>query len=91
MLKIHTGSRAQLVNLRAGLALGFSRLIGWLTNDITLTREELRGLMDELLVSDQPPAGKTRLEDWLREHGKDLGKYYVSELKRNYIKYKTPK
>jgi len=91
MLKIHTGSSARLVKLPAALALGFSRLVGWITQDITLTSEELHGLMDEMLVSEHPPAGKTRLEDWLKEHGKELGKSYVSELKRNYLPYKPHK
>ncbi|OGO32155.1 MAG: epimerase [Chloroflexi bacterium RBG_16_54_18] len=91
MLKIHTGSTARMVYLPAALALGFSRLVGWITHDITLSSEELRGLMEELLVSEQPPAGQTRLEDWLKEHGKELGNSYVSELRRNYLPYNTHK
>lgn len=91
MLKIYTGSSARLVRMPAALALGFSRLVGWITQDITLTSEELSGLMDEMLVSNHPPTGKTRLEDWLKEYGKELGKSYVSELKRNYLPYKTHK
>lgn len=84
LLKQHCGSLAPLVNLPTGLALGFARLVGRLVRDVTLTPEELQGLMDELLVSRQPPYGQTRLVDWLIEHGRELGLRYVSELRRNF-------
>jgi NADH dehydrogenase len=38
--------------------------------------------MAGLLYTESPPAGKTRLTDWLRENGRDLGLRYSNELKR---------
>ena len=35
-----------------------------------------------LLAVDAPPAGKTRLTDWAREHAATLGTRYASELAR---------
>jgi nucleoside-diphosphate-sugar epimerase len=58
------------------------KLIGKLVGDVTITREEIQGLMGELLYVDAPPAGKTRLTDWLKERADTLGKKYTSEMAR---------
>ena len=68
--------------LRVGLAL--TGLVGLLMRDMALTRDEVVGLMDGLLTSDEPPTGTTRLSDWLADNGDGLGRRYVSELRRNY-------
>jgi len=57
-------------------------LIGKLVNDVTITRDEIDGLMGDLLYVDSPPAGKTKLTDWIREHADSLGRKYTSELAR---------
>ena len=67
---------------RVGLAL--TGLVGLLMRDMALTRDEVEGLMDGLLTSDEPPTGTTRLTDWLEENADGLGRRYVSELRRNY-------
>ena len=61
-----------------------SRLIGRLVNDVMLTREEVDGLMANLLVSKNPPAGKTRLSEWLAENADKVGARYASELGRHF-------
>ncbi|MCA9895152.1 MAG: NAD(P)H-binding protein [Anaerolineae bacterium] len=58
------------------------QVIGWLVNDVTITRPEIEGLMADLLYVDSPPAGETRLTDWARQHADTLGKRYASELAR---------
>lgn len=50
-----------------------------------LTPDELAGLMENLLVSAQPPRGQTPLTRWLRENREQVGKVYASELKRHYL------
>lgn len=57
-------------------------LIGTLVNDVMITRDEIAGLMDDLLHVDAPPAGRTRLTDWAAEHASTLGRRYTSELAR---------
>ncbi len=47
-----------------------------------ITHEEIKGLMADLLHVDSPPAGTTRLTDWIREHADSLGRKYTSELAR---------
>lgn len=58
------------------------QVIGWLVNDVTITRPEIEGLMADLLYVDSPPAGTTRLSDWARQHADTLGKHYANELAR---------
>ena len=57
-------------------------MIGWALRDVLLTREEIAGLMANLLVTNSPPAGTTKLSDWAREHAATLGMHYASELAR---------
>lgn len=57
-------------------------LVGKLVGDTVVTREEIAGLMQNLLVTDSPPAGHTKLTAWAREHAATLGSKYASELAR---------
>jgi len=57
-------------------------LIGRLTGDVTITREEIAGLMADLLYADAPPTGQTRLTDWARANADTLGVRYANELAR---------
>ncbi|HSS92864.1 MAG TPA: NmrA family NAD(P)-binding protein [Candidatus Dormibacteraeota bacterium] len=60
------------------------RVLGRFVKDVILTPQELAGLMDELLVSHEPPRGRARLDDWLLTSADDLGKHYASELDRHF-------
>ncbi|MEJ2556399.1 MAG: epimerase, partial [Anaerolineae bacterium] len=80
--KVH--SRARIIHLRPGLALFLSKLISYAVNDVVLTRDEVEGLMANLLISSDPPNGETRLSDWLDEHAHSVGTRYASELGRHY-------
>lgn len=57
-------------------------ILGKIVGDVMITREEIEGLMANLLSVDSPPAGNTRLTDWIREHADALGRHYTSELAR---------
>ncbi len=57
-------------------------LVGRLVRDVLVTRDEIRGLMAELLYTDSPPVGTVRLTDWARLHADTLGARYKSELAR---------
>ncbi len=59
-------------------------MIGALVKDVVLTRDEVDGLMANLLVTDSPPTGTTRLSEWLRDHADSVGTQYASELNRHY-------
>ena len=57
-------------------------ILGKLVGDVMITREEIEGLMADLLSVDSLPAGSTRLTDWIREHADALGRHYTNELAR---------
>ena len=84
IIHAQVGSHARVVSLPPGLALSLSRLVGMVVNDVVLTRDEVNGLMDNLLVTNSPPAGKTRFSEWARENVQFLGTKYASELERHY-------
>lgn len=65
-----------------GIACG--KLIGFALGDILLTSDELRGLMSNLLTSDQKPNGTIKFSDWLKENRDLLGAMYSSEIKRHF-------
>jgi uncharacterized protein YbjT (DUF2867 family) len=78
------GRGRPLVHLPVVVALAIARAIGLLVHDVVVTREELGGLMADLVVSDSPPAGEIKLTEWIREHAGTLGRTYSSELNRNF-------
>jgi len=80
------GRRVRLLHVPPWLAHGCTRILGRLVHDVMLTREEIDGLMADLLASHQPPTGSTLLSEWLREHRDSIGMEYASEVARHYRK-----
>ncbi|HWH24533.1 MAG TPA: NAD(P)H-binding protein [Candidatus Limnocylindria bacterium] len=78
------GRRARLVHLPPALILGSARLIGFAVRDVVLTRDEIRELMESLLVSSDPPTCPTSFSDWVQRRGAELGRRWSSELARNF-------
>ena len=78
------GKRPWLLKVPAETALGLSRVLGLLLRDTMLTRDEVKGLTDNLLVSPEPPLGTASLSAWLQEHADALGRRYASEVARHY-------
>jgi uncharacterized protein YbjT (DUF2867 family) len=76
------GRPRTLVNVPPGMGCWFGRLLGWFKHDIFITREEIRGLMSELLHVNTPPTGKTPLTAWMKKNAATLGLRYASELDR---------
>lgn len=76
------GKRRPIVSIPPGAGYLMTSLLGKFVGDVIITREEIRGLMSNLLCTDSPPAGETRLTDWARKHAGELGYRYSSELAR---------
>jgi len=74
----------RLVHISPSLGILLGRLIGFGLGDVVLTRDELKGLMDELLTSKQAPNGTTRFSVWLESNWDKLGSSYSSEIKRHF-------
>jgi NADH dehydrogenase len=76
--------RTRIVHASPRAARGLTGVLGKLVNDVVLTRDEIEGLMADLLVTSSPPAGPTKLGDWLAENAQDVGRRYASELARHF-------
>jgi nucleoside-diphosphate-sugar epimerase len=77
-------SRAKIVRVNPRLALFLTRLIGYAVKDVVITKDEIQGLMSNLLVSESPPTGQARLSDWLEQNADRVGANYISDLQRHY-------
>jgi NADH dehydrogenase len=76
--------RPRILHLPSRLTLAAGSAVGLLVRDVMLTRQELEGLMEELLVSKDEPRGTRRLDDWLLRSTDSLGRSYASELSRHF-------
>jgi NADH dehydrogenase len=76
------GKRRPIISVSPALGYLAGAVISRLVGDVFITREEIAGLMANLLYVDAEPTGTTRLTDWARTHATTLGMSYVSELAR---------
>ncbi len=76
------GVRRWIVSVPPWMGYLVGRVLGYIMGDVLITREEIEGLMANLLYVDAPPAGRTKLTDWIKEHAATLGVSYRSELAR---------
>jgi len=76
------GVHRPIVSVSPGAGYLAARLLSAVVRDVVLTREEIAGLMADLLCTDSPPAGTTRLTEWAAAHAGTLGRRYASELAR---------
>jgi len=84
MVREATGSRSAIIPLPSLVAYLAGKIMGPFVNDVIITRQEMAGLMEGLLVSWEGPSCSTRFSDWLSEHSMELGRSYRSELKRHF-------
>ncbi len=76
------GKRRPLISVSPLVGYLAGWILGKCVGDVMITREEIKGLMDDLLYVDSPPAGNTTLTGWMQEHADSLGRKYTSELAR---------
>ncbi len=81
------GSRSLVVHVPAVLGLWLGRALGLFVRDVLVTRDELRGLRRNLLVSQDEPRGEISLRDWLERNRDSLGMRYLSELGLHYRRH----
>jgi uncharacterized protein YbjT (DUF2867 family) len=84
LIAAKVGRPVRIVRVPAHLAYLCTRLAGLMMRDVVLTWEEYKGLMSNLLAPQGPPAGETRLSQWLSENREQIGRHYASELARHY-------
>lgn len=76
------GKPRPIVSVPPAVGYLVGSVLGKLVGDVMITREEIEGLMADLLHTNSPPAGETKLTDWAQAHADVLGQRYASELAR---------
>jgi len=76
------GVKRPIVSVPPSIGYVAALLLGLFVSDVMITRDEVEGLMTDLLVTSSPPTGSIRLTDWAQKHAATLGKHYASELAR---------
>lgn len=79
------GVRRPIVSVRPRIGYIAASIIGKIIGDVVITRDEIQGLMADLLYVGCPPTGTTRLTQWLKENADSLGRHYANELARRTI------
>ena len=78
------GARTLFVHVPQDIALAAAAVIGRAVGDVLVTRDELKGLMAELVTEEGPATGSRRLSEWLVQNEKLVGRRYASEVSRHY-------
>ena len=83
-IAIAVGRRPRFVYMPPRLTLLAGDIVSAYVRDVMLTRQELQGLMEELLVSHEKPRGTRRIDNWLLSNADIIGRSYASELDRHW-------
>jgi nucleoside-diphosphate-sugar epimerase len=81
-IRHYLGVRRPIISVPPLVGYWVGQVLGALVQDVLITQEEIAGLMANLLYVDSPPAGTTRLTEWLQKNATTLGRRYTSELGR---------
>ncbi len=76
------GKPRPVVIIPRDLGYFFGSIVGRVIGDVTITHDEIEGLMADLLYTESTPVGRTKLTEWAREHATTLGMHYANELAR---------
>lgn len=76
------GLRRRIISMTPSVGLAACKMLGWLVKDVVITKEEVKGLMEERLYVESPPLGQTRLSAWVWQNRERLGLHYTSEIAR---------
>lgn len=83
-ISIAVGRRPRFVYTSPRLTLWAGKIVQWRMRDVMLTKDELEGLMEDLLVSHEKPRGTRRMDNWLLTNAETIGRTYASELDRHW-------
>ncbi len=83
------GQPRPIISLPPAVGYAAGWVISKFVGDVMITREEIAGLMQDLLYANAPPTGETKLTDWARAHADSLGRHYASELARRRDRQKS--
>jgi len=72
----------KIINVNPLVGYWAGKIIGFLKNDVFITKEEIKGLMQNKLYVNDKPIGEISLQEWIKHNKHTLGKKYASELLR---------
>jgi len=76
------GKKRPVISIPPFIGFCVGSIVGKILGDVTITRDEIEGLMSNLLHTNSKPVGSTRLTDWLKENASTVGVHYANELAR---------
>ncbi len=76
------GKERPIISLSPRVGYLTSRIMSRFMDDVVITKEEIEGLMADLLYVDAPPTGSTALTTWAKKHAATVGNEYSNELAR---------
>lgn len=76
------GIRKPIVSVSPSFGYFVGYMVSKIVKDVVITKEEIKGLMGDLLCVDDKPTGKTKLSEWINKNKEMLGKRYANELTR---------
>jgi uncharacterized protein YbjT (DUF2867 family) len=79
-IKSAVGSRAVTIRVPGALIAPLAAGLDLVLRDTLLTAGEYRAMAAGMADSDAPATGSVVLTDWIREHGRELGRHYANEL-----------
>jgi uncharacterized protein YbjT (DUF2867 family) len=89
LVRAAVNAHAPVLHIPPPIMAAAARALGLLVRDVVLTADEIRGLMDGLLVSHAPPLGRIAFSEWLNEHSTSVGRSYANELDRHFTNTPT--
>ena len=84
LIRSAVNARSPIIHTPPRLMAAAARGLGVLVRDVVLTPDEIKGLMDGLLVSHHPALGRIAFSEWLEQHKTSLGRFYANELQRHF-------
>lgn len=84
LLRESAQARSLFAHLPVSAILPITRALGYTLGDVLVTPGELGAMMDEAMVSPDPPMGVIHFSSWIREQAAWLGRRYAHELNRNW-------
>lgn len=76
------GKKLRTLHVSPSIGYYCGKILSWVKKDVTITREEIKGLMDNTLFTESEPAAHTKLSEWMKSNIDMLGIDYHNELDR---------
>jgi NADH dehydrogenase len=84
LLNRNAGTHTLFVRAPLSVVLPLTRILGRALRDVLVTENELREMIDEVMLSDAEPTGEVAFSEWLSRQGHAIGRRYAHELHRNW-------